>query len=678
MITTVDDRPPDDSTRSFAGDLRPGPWNALAIKVIAVCWSVFQLSLASFVILDSVVVRAVHLGFAMAMAFLGYPLLKGRLRTALSTLAGHRITGVLGFVVAVLGFLSAIYIVLDYEGLSRRLGAPSVTDVVLGILLLVLLLEAARRVVGPALPLISLAFLLYALFGNYMPDFLAFKGVSLNRLVGQMTMSTEGVYGIPLDVSANVVFLFVLFGAMLDKAGAGSYFIRMALSVMGRFRGGSAKAAVLASGLTGMVSGSSIANVVTTGTFTIPLMKKVGYPSTKAAAVEVAASIDGQLMPPIMGAAAFVIAEYVNVPYIEVMKAALIPALVSYTALLYITHVEACKLGIRGLSREEAPRFLEVLPQGLQYLVPIFVLVGELIYFRHSPQMAVFRAIVALALILGVQYAVEALRSGLSVPQGIARYGRVLLDSLITGAVNMVPVAIATASAGIIVGVVTLGLGGLVTEVIDQLSGGSVYAMLSITALACLIVGMGLPTTATYIVMASLTVPALISLAESNGLVIPLIAAHLFCFYFGILADDTPPVGLASYAAAAIARSDPIPTGLQGFMYDIRTAIIPFMFIFNHELLLKGVNSISYGVLVFVTAVLGATAFVSATQGWFLTGNRWYEVPMLLGVTVLMFRPDLLASWWGLSHHYFSFVAGMALHVLVYLLQRHRAERSSI
>jgi TRAP transporter 4TM/12TM fusion protein len=635
------------------------------------------MSLASFLILDSVAIRATHLGFAMIIAFVGYPLFRRRQDDRLWIIGERWWSVALAFGIAALAFVSSIYMVIDYEGLSGRLGMPFARDIFFGIVLLILLLEAARRVVGPALPIISVFFLFYALYGSYMPDFLSFRGVSVNRLMGQMTMSTEGVYGIPLDVSANVVFLFVLFGALLERAGAGSYFIRLALSLMGRFRGGPAKAAVLASGLTGMVSGSSIANVVTTGTFTIPLMKKVGYPPTKAAAVEVAASIDGQLMPPVMGAAAFIIAEYVNVPYVAVIKAALVPALVSYIALLYITHIEACKLGIAGLSREETPRFRDVFPQGAQYLIPIGVLVAELLYFRHSPQMAVFRAILCLVVILCIQYPVEALRSGLTVRHGLARLGCTLWESLAAGARNMVPVAIATASAGIIVGVVTLGLGGLITEVIDQLSGGNLYAMLGITSLACLIVGMGLPTTATYVVMASLTVPALVSLADSNGLIVPLMAAHLFCFYFGILADDTPPVGLASYAASAIAQSDPIPTGLQGFMYDIRTAILPFMFIFNHELLLIGVTGLAQGVMILGSAALGAIAFVAATQGWFVTRNRWYETIVLLSVTLIMFRPDLVADWWRLPHRYVSFIPGLVLYLGIYSLQRQRIRRAA-
>lgn len=647
------------------------------IGVIALGWSIFQISIASWLILDSLAVRAIHLGFAMLIVFLAYPF--GKLRAGTMSQKRLDLHRFIRAVVAGLACLAAIYILLDYHGISLRQGAPLERDLVFGTLLLILLLEAGRRVIGPALPVISIFFLVYALYGSHLPDFLAFKGVSLNRLLGQMTMSTEGIYGIPLDVSANIVFLFVLFGAMLERAGAGNYFIEVALSLLGRFRGGPAKAAVLASGLTGMISGSSIANVVTTGTFTIPLMKKVGYPATKAAAIEVAAGIDGQLMPPVMGAAAFIIAEYVSVPYVEVAKAALIPAMVSYAALFYITHVEACKLGIMGMDRDEIPQFRKVFFSGLHYLIPLAVLIVELIYFRHSPQLAVFRAILTLALIVGLQHPIEAVLKGRSVLSGIKKSAEILIDSLIGGARNMVGVAIATACAGIIVGVVTLGLGGLVTEVIDHLSGGNLYVMLLITAFACLIVGMGLPTTATYIVVASLTAPAMVLLGEANGIIIPLMAAHLFCFYFGILADDTPPVGLASFAASAIAGSQPVATGLQGFMYHIRTAILPFIFVFNHDLLLMSVNTIAQAVLILFSSVLGMLAFVSATQGWFVTLNRWYEVPCLLAVTLTMMRPDLMASWFGIpdGYKYLMFFPGVALWLGIYFIQRRRATNVS-
>jgi TRAP transporter 4TM/12TM fusion protein len=408
-----------------------------------------------------------------------------------------------------------------------------------------MLMEASRRVIGPALAIIAGFFCLYAFFGPYMPDVIAFKGVSLGRFMGQITMSTEGIYGIPLDVSATIVFLFVLFGAMLEKAGAGHYFIQIALSLLGGFKGGPAKAAVMGSGLTGLVSGSSIANIVTTGTFTIPLMKKVGYPAKKAAAVEVAASTDGQLAPPIMGAAAFIIAEYVNVPYVEVIKAAAIPAFASYAALFYITHIEASKLGLRGLSRAELPTFFKTLLSGAHFLVPLFMLLYELIVVRHSPELSAFNAIWVMAIIMLFQNPVKAYFNKEPIGEAFKLSIVQIFSAMATGARNMCAVALATAAAGIIVGVVAMGLGGLITEVIGVLSGDNIFLLLIITAVASLIIGMGLPTTATYIVMASLTAPVIVGVGEGMGFVVPLMAAHLFCFYFGILADDTPPVGLA-------------------------------------------------------------------------------------------------------------------------------------
>ena len=329
---------------------RPKGPSKYVIPTIAVAWSFFQLSIASWLILDSTFIRAIHLGFALLIVFLNYPFFKKK-RFGLKFLSTTDRIPIFDYLIAIVAAFSALYIAIDYSGLTTRYGAPITRDLVVGLVLTLLLLEAARRVIGPALPVIAMLFCGYAFFGPYMPDIISFKGVSMNRFVGQMTMSTEGIYGIPLDVSATIVFLFVLFGAMLDKAGAGHYFIQLALSLLGGFKGGPAKAAIMGSGLTGMVSGSSIANIVTTGTFTIPMMKKVGYPATKAAAVEVAASTDGQLAPPIMGAAAFIIAEYVNVPYIEVVKAAAVPAFASYAALFYIVHIEASKLGLRGMPR---------------------------------------------------------------------------------------------------------------------------------------------------------------------------------------------------------------------------------------------------------------------------------------------------------------------------------------
>ncbi|MCG6905385.1 MAG: TRAP transporter permease [Desulfobacteraceae bacterium] len=652
---------------------RPRGLEKYVIPTIAVAWSLFQLSIASWLILDSTFIRAIHLGFALLIVFLNYPLFKKE-RFGFKFLSATDRIPIFDYLMAIVACLAALYIAIDYAGMTARYGAPITRDIVIGMLLVVVLLEASRRVIGPALPIIAIFFILYSFFGPYMPDLIAFKGVSMNRFVGQMTMSTEGIYGIPLDVSATIVFLFVLFGAMLDKAGAGHYFIQLALSMLGGFKGGPAKAAVVGSGLTGLVSGSSIANIVTTGTFTIPLMKKVGYPPTKAAAIEVAASTDGQLAPPIMGAAAFIIAEYVNVPYVEVVKAAAVPAFASYAALFYITHIEASKLGLQGMARSELPPFFKTLLGGAHFLVPLVMLLYELIVVRHSPELAAFNAIWVMALIMFFQNPVKAYFKKEPLGPAFRQSVVQIFAALAGGARNMVSVALATSAAGIIVGVVALGLGQLITAIIDTLSGGNIFLMLVITAITSLIIGMGLPTTATYIVMASLTAPAIVEIGGFNNFIVPLMAAHLFCFYFGILADDTPPVGLAAYAAAAIAKSPPVPTGLQGFMYDIRTAILPFMFIFNTDLILHNVTSWAQGLLIFAMACIGNFAFASATQGWFVARNRIWEVPLFLLVTFSLMRPDAVAPILGLAHEqrYWTYLIGLAIFGLLYLMQRPR------
>ncbi|MBL0732530.1 MAG: TRAP transporter permease [Desulfosarcina sp.] len=658
---------------------RPKGLTKWLVPTIAVTWSFFQLSIASWLILDSTFVRAIHLGFALLIVFLNYPFFKKN-RFGLKFLAATDRIPLLDMVIGVVAAFSALYIAIDYAGLITRYGAPITRDLVIGAILVILLLEAARRVIGPALPIIALLFTVYAFFGPYMPDLIAFKGVSINRFMGQMTMSTEGIYGIPLDVSATIVFLFVLFGAMLDRAGAGRYFIELALSMLGGFKGGPAKAAVLGSGLTGVVSGSSIANIVTTGTFTITLIKKVCYPATKAAAVEVAASTDGQLAPPIMGAAAFIIAEYVNVPYVQVIKAAAIPAFASYAALFYITHIEASKLGLKGIPRNELPKFFKTLTGGLHYLLPLCFLLYELIVARHSPELAAFNAIWVMGLIMLFQNPIKAYLKKKPIGQAFKKGIIDIFSAMASGGRNMVSVALATAAAGIIVGVVGLGLGGLITQIIDTVSMGNIYLMLVITALASLIIGMGLPTTATYIVMASLTAPAIVTIGGYQDFIVPIMSAHLFCFYFGILADDTPPVGLAAYAASAIAKSPPIATGLQGFMYDIRTAILPFMFIFNSDLILHNINSWPQGILIFLMACVGNFAFASATQGWFVTRNRFYEVPIFLLVTIILMRPDLVASLSGIPHEqrYWAYPVGLAILGMIYLMQRPRIEESDL
>ncbi|TYO98209.1 TRAP transporter 4TM/12TM fusion protein [Geothermobacter ehrlichii] len=652
-------------------------WQRFIVPIVAFCWSMFQLSLSSWLLLDSTYVRSIHLAFALFLIYVSFPTLKRKVNIpGLRWMSATDRIPTVDLVIAVVAALIALYIAIDYEGIANRVGMPNTRDMIIGGLLVLILWEATRRVVGPALAVIGIVFTLYSFFGPYMPDFLSFKGVSLTRYIGQISLTTEGIYGVPIYVSAKIVFLYVLFGALLERAGAGKFFIDLAMSLLGRYKGGPAKAAVLSSGLTGLISGSSIANVVTTGTFTIPMMKKVGYPPKKAAAIEVAVSTNGQLMPPVMGAAAFIIAEYVNLPYLEVCKAAAIPAFASYVALFFLTHIEASKLGMRGLPKAELPVFFQVLFGGLHYLLPIFYLLYELIVPRHSPDMAAFRATMVLLVIMLFQH-VARLRKEERLPFGEGlKLGVVdIFEGMVAGARNMVSVAVATAAAGVVVGVVTMGLGGLVTDIIDTLSMGNLYMMLGIVAIASLILGMGLPTTANYIVMASLTAPALVTLAGDSGFVVPLIAAHLFCFYFGILADDTPPVGLAAYAASAIARSEPIPTGIQGFLYDIRTAALPFMFIFNTDILLVGIDSFPLAIFIFVMTCFGTCSFAAATQGWFIAKNRFHETLLLFLVCAIMFRPDFWGHLIGLENHYICYLAGVALLVVIYLMQLPRARK---
>ena len=643
------------------------------VYVIAISWALFQLALADLILINSTYERAIHLAFAISLLFLTNPFIKKPLKK-LRFLSATTHIPVIDYILAITAACSALYLAVDYEGIGMRLGTPLPRDLIFGVLLVVLLLEAARRIIGPALTIIAMAFTTYAFFGPYMPDFMAFKGVSLTKYLSNITLSTEGIYGIPLGVSSSIVFLFVLLGALLDKAGAGQFFTNLALSFLGKYKGGAAKAAVVASGATGLISGSSIANIVTTGPFTIPLMKKIGYPAKKAAAIEVASSTDGQLMPPIMGAAAFIIAEYVNVPYLAVVKAAAIPAFVSYFGLFCITHLEASKLGIKGLAPKDIPNFLNTLKSGLHYLIPIGVLLYELIYKRHTPGLAAYKAIILIFIVIFYQEIRHSFKEEKSILWAVKSGFKIIFDGLAKGSKNMMSVALACAAAGIIVGIVNMGIGGMISDVVEYLSRGNLFLLLLITAMASLLIGMGLPTTATYIVMASLTAPIIVTVGGSYGYVIPIMAAHLFCFYFGILADDTPPVGLAAYAASAIAESKPIPTGIQGFLYDIRTSVIAFMFIVNPDLILHNINSWPQALLIFSMALVGMSCFECCAQGWFLIRIKWYEIPLLLAGAFALFHPGAIASLLDIeqAYKYYLFPLGFIFYGTVFISQKFR------
>jgi len=650
------------------------------IALVAFSWSVYQLYVSYFPV-NSTIVRSVHLSFAMVLAFLIYPAIKKpKFLKKIS---------ILDFILAVVGGLGAAYIAIDYVGISNRMGDFLTRDIAFGIVFIVLLLEAGRRVIGIALSIVAIVFLAYDKFGQYLPDLISHKGASYTKLISQMYLTTEGIYGVPLGVSAGFVFLFVLFGALLERAGAGEYFIKLAYAMLGKYSGGPAKASVVASGLTGIISGSSTANVVTTGVFTIPLMKKAGFPPEKAASVEVAASTNGQLMPPVMGAAAFIIAEFLGLAYTDVIIAAAIPAIVSYLGLLYIVHLESKKLGLVGEDPSKLPPKLKTFLSGLHYLIPVTYLMYVLIVLRESAQSAAFSAIWMLMVIMVIQKPFIALfieKRALNKNDFLEGFVDIF-HGMVNGAKNMVPIALATAIAGIVVGSITLtGIGQVLLDVIDTLSNGNILIVLFLTAIISLILGMGLPTTANYIVVASLTAPIMLQLASDNGFLIPAIAAHLFVFYFGILADDTPPVGIAAYAAAGIAKSDPVKTGLQGFAYDIRTAILPFAFFFNTELLLiANVDKTDWNtftfvsnpidiVAIFIAAMLGMFSFSSAIQGYFIKHTNIVERLLFLIATPLFFTPNLIVEYLGLPSEYLAYAIGIAIWVLIYMWQKARKD----
>jgi len=630
---------------------------------LGVAWSVFQIWATWSGTMNPQRLGAIHLAFAFALVFLAFPARWGPKRSV----------PWYDWLLAAAGVSASLYIIVNYYQLiAVQGGLPVARDVWMGTLLLAVLALAAWRAVGLALPVIAGLAILYGITGPAgiipltPPDVLYLhNGYPWSQIIQQLYITTEGIWGTPIQVSATFVFLFVLFGALLERAGAGRYFVDLAYAALGTLRGGPAKAAVVASLLTGVISGSSTANVVTTGTFTIPLMKRIGYPAVKAGATEVAASVNGQLMPPVMGAAAFIMASFINIPYSELILYALIPALLTYAGLLFVVHLEALKLGLEGIPRAELPPVWGVFKQDVHYLIPVAFLLYELMWVRLTPERSALNATAVLVALILVQEIWRAWRGGRGFLAGLARGGREIVDGLELGARNMTVIAVATAAAGIVVGMVTMtNLGYGLTQVIAAISGGNIWAVLVLSAITSLILGMGLPTTANYIVMAALVAPVIVNMADATGIVVPLVAVHLFVFYFGILADDTPPVGLAAYAASAISGADPIRTGIQGFIYDLRTAILPFMFFFNPALLLIGVESWLNQSWVILTALIGMLSFVAATQGWLLHRMSWPERLVLLVGALMMIKPGWTTD-----------LIGIAILVGILLFQKWRAPR---
>ncbi|SOC03336.1 TRAP transporter permease [Stappia indica] len=760
---------------------------AMLIAGVALAWSLFQIWIASPLpyslgigVFSSREARPIHLAFALFLAYLVFPAFRNSPRRSVPIADWALAIGASACALYLFVFDTALIKSLMGTRLADRPNNPNGTDVVVAVLGILFLLEATRRALGPPLMIVAIIFLGYTFLGPYAPGLLAWKGASFNAVAFHQWLSTEGVFGIALGVSTDLVFLFVLFGALLDKAGAGNYFIKVAFSLMGHFSGGPAKAAVVASGMTGLISGSSIANVVTTGTFTIPMMRRVGFSPEKAGAVEVASSVNGQIMPPVMGAAAFLMVEYIGISYFEVVKHAFIPAIISYIALVYIVHLEAMRKGMEGLPRASEPKplkwalvsfgvtisvmlaiaggiyylfaafealgssqnrlfavlivlgliacvmallrsragedtrmrvlstgalvigvsaiasfglffFMDVLTRvtgnwtqwavavlllavyvglvrycsqfpdlemddpnvpvvrlpepgptvksGLHFLLPVFVLIWCLMVERLSPSLSAFWAAMLMIFILLTQRPLFAYFRKEPTEGTVARGWSELIDGMIAGARNMIGIGIATAAAGIIVGAVSqTGVGAVLAALVEFLSQGQILLILIFTAILSLILGMGLPTTANYIVVSSLLAPVIVALGQQNGLIVPLVAVHLFVFYFGIMADVTPPVGLASFAAAAVSGGDPIRTGFVAFFYSLRTALLPFLFIFNTDILLIDVTPLE-GVVVFIVATAAILVFTAGAQGYFIVRSRLWESAALILVAFTLFRP---------------------------------------
>ena len=700
-----------------------GPSDAAWVGFICLIWSLFQLWIAADfpfylsqvtglnLVFNAQEARQIHLAFGLGLALAAYHPVR-----RIHPYFDQSITAIL----TVCGVVACLYLYSFKIDIADRAGLPNHYDIMFSLAGMLCVMVAVYRVVGLPLVIVASCFLFYVMFGHLdiFPDAMRWKGASLNKATWHFWMQTEGVFGVALGVSSSMIFLFVLFGALLERAGAGNYFIKLSFAALGHLRGGPAKAAVLASGMSGIYSGSSIANVVTTGTFTISLMKKTGLSPEKAGAIEVAASTNGQLTPPVMGAAAFLIAEFTGVSYFTLIKHAALPAIVSYIALFYLVHLEVTKLGLEGLPRahravsmlrrmtgfiigfgifgslatitklsldwinvtmpavtlpvvglglmaiyiflvriaarrpdlttgltsaemKSLPLISSVANTGYHFVLPILVLLWCVLVNRLSPALSAYWACIVMIVILLTQHPLKAYFRGKAVTGKIWKSGIIDLKiGLENGARNMISISVATAIAGVIIGTVSLtGAHQFIGEFVEALSGGSLLGMLVLVAVMCLILGMGLPTTANYIVVSSLMAPVIVVVGAQNGLIVPLVAVHLFVFYFGILADDTPPVGLAAYAAAAISKGDPIRTGIQGFSYDIRTAILPFMFIFNTGLLLIDVTLLE-GVLIFLTTTIGMLAFCSATQRFILVKTKLWETLALLLVAFTLLRPD--------------------------------------
>ncbi len=609
------------------------------VALLAVAMSCFHFYTSGFGLLLAQKQGAVHLAFTLALVFLLYPASSKHSKTS----------GIpfYDFILAALGVASALYLVVFFNELVTRAGLPTTTDLVMGFILIATLLEATRRISNPVLPCLAIVALLYCYFGRYMPSMLAHRGFSVARIVNHMYLGTEGIFGTPLEVSSTFVFMFILFGAVLEKTGLGRFIIDLSMALAGWSTGGPAKVAIVSSGLMGTVSGSSVANVCTTGMFTIPLMKSVGYHPYFAGAVEAVASTGGQIMPPVMGAGAFIMAQFLGVPYIEVAIAAIVPALLYYFAVMVQVHFEACRLGLKGIPWNQLPPIWPLMRSKGFLLIPLIAIIYFLLA-GYTPLKAAFNGIL-------VSFALSWLNKETRLtPTRI-------FEAFQSGARGAIGVACACATVGMVVGMGTLtGLALRIAGAIVTAAGGSKILTLVFTMCASIVLGTGLPTTANFIVTSTMAAPALFQLG------VPALAAYMFVFYFGIAADLTPPVALAAYAGAGIAGADPMKTGVTAFKLALAGFLVPYIYVYNPMLLFIDVVPLEMAQAI-CTALMGVFLLSMFTIGFFKAPMAWYmRIIAFVGALGLLIPGT------------YSDLGGIAVLVLIYMVQSAKVKKLKI
>lgn len=617
--------------------------------LIAIIMSLFHLYTAGFGTLLSVKQRSIHIIFAFTLGFLLFPASKKSDRSKPSKL---------DYILIIANIIVFGYLFVFVEEIAFKGGNLNTIDILLGSLAMLLTLEVTRRAVGPELPIVAIIFILYARFGPYMPGLLGHRGFAWDRIINHMYLTLEGILGIPISVSSTFVFMFILFGTFLDKTGVGEFFIDIAYSLTGHLKSGPAMTAVVASGFMGSISGSSVANTVTTGAFTIPLMKETGYKPYFAGAVEAAASTGGQIMPPVMGAAAFIMAEFTGISYVNIIAAAAIPAILYYFAVGTMVHLEASKLGLKGIPKSELPKFGKIMKKRGYLLIPLFIIIFFLIK-GFTPLLSAFWAIMVS---VGIAVIATVIKKDGSFNT------EKFFNALEQGAKTSVGVVCACACAGMVVGVVTLtGLGLRIAELIITLAQGKLFLTLFLTMIASIILGMGLPTTAKYIVLATMAVPALIKLDVN------LMAAHLFILYFGVVADITPPVALAAYAGAGIAGANAMKTGFQAVKLALAAFIVPYIFAYDSSLIL--VKDVVAGEVIslpfisalpmIVSAIIGILCLACAVEGYMISKCKVYERILLFAAAISLLKPGINTD-----------IFGVVVLIVVYMFQRVRRKNN--